>query len=794
MPETPISLSAKLKLRPLRIGLLTHPDDAASVAKFIEYCCCVWGGAFNPIIPVFERTPRIWGGRGQPTPAEVTAGYLRYFEPDIFVESKPGIAEKARLRINPRPTLHSKIISLQGILDDGNHRDWSDLAIGLNVADIYADIYKRERQFNALDPRKSLKVSRRSASIAHKAMFGYFPTFKKVKYIGDSYSHVFAPATLHDTNDLWRATYVEGATTPIRATIYELDIARYWYHTPKIFIFDPSSTHDVIDLWNQRSEGSPLIPVPFSLLGDILPEIREIIGRNHRPLPGNQHGIMLHTTIELSRGLTSQLREDSIESLRTLGIDGYSVKIWREPIWEKPNLQGPRRERLELEADEKWITTQVRDWNGRLSATFDGLSPGFAQKYGGSSARWVNVIQPSEDRNDQVATCLPYSTDGSDWPALTRGLGTSTVSSEGWAITSHFVGIPQTLDLLTHEQTVVGALKHQNITAKPSDPGYIAKQIISHLGGLWATGLIRDRETIEMLNKMAMGYRMRESEDGTAEELFDRRSRGIKEWSDLIERRNSGPFGRSVTLEAFTSRGVIRLGIQTRCPNCTHLNWNSLTATSYDLTCDRCQQSYPFPQAGLQSSNKNWAYRAIGPFAVPDYARGSYATVLSLSVLKNMSLSMDALTYAPGLLVEVEGKAHELDFAALHARERLTKNDEPQWVFGETKSLGRGDLLRSTDVERVWRIASRFPHSCLVFSVMRNEFTANEVKLLKRIQRKCNSGRHSLLLLTGNELFYEFSVAETWKKLGGAHAALADRRELGTLDGFSKATQTLYLK
>lgn len=604
---------------------------------------------------------------------------------------------------------------------------------------------------------------------------------------------MFAPIALSDTTQLWRTTYAEGAITPIRATIHELDIARYWYHTPKVFIFDPSSTHDIIDLWNQRLEGSPLIPVPFALLDELLPDIKNIIGVNHRPLPGNQHGVMLHTTIVLSRGLTRQRRDSLIESLRALGVDGYSLQSWREPIWEKSDPQGPRRERLELEADEKWITLPVGDWNGRLSATFDGLSPAFAEKYGGTSSRWVNVIEPYDDYYDHVATCLPYSTDGSDWPALTRGLGTSTVSSEGWALTSHFVGTPHTLDLLTHEQTIAGALKLQNITARTSEPGYIAKQVIAHLGGLWATSLIRHRETIEMLNKMAMGYRTRQSEDGTAEEVFDRRSKGVKDWHDLIERRKAGSFGRSVTLDAFTSKGLIRLGIQTRCPNCTYLNWNSLTVTSYDLTCDRCQQTYSFPQAGLQPNNKNWAYRAVGPFAVPDYARGSYATVLTLSVLKNLSLSMDALTYAPGLLLDIEDKSHELDFAALHSRKRLTTYGEPQWVFGETKSLGRGDLLRSADVERVWRIASRFPQSCLVFSVMRDEFTTNEVKSLKNVQRKCDAKHHSLLLLTGNELFYDFSVSENWKRLGGRHAEHADRREFATLDGFAKATQAIYL-
>lgn len=376
---------------------------------------------------------------------------------------------------------------------------------------------------------------------------------------------------------------------------------------------------------------------------------------------------------------------------------------------------------------------------------------------------------------------------------MVRSLAASTVSSEGWAITERFVGTSQPLELLTHEQAVIGALKVVNVEARPSEPGYIGQQIIAHLGGLFGTSLIRDRGTVEMLNRMAMGYRRRESEKGTAEEVFDRRSKGIQDWTGLIKRRNAKPLGRSVDLDEFTSKGIIKLSIQTSCPHCKYVNWTGLKAVDYDLGCERCQQEYSFPQANLNSNNRNWAYRAAGPFAVPDYARGSYATVLTLGVLKNFRFSMDALTFYPGLLIEVDGKNFEFDFAALHAGERLLDYDEPRWVFGETKSLGRGDLLRQRDLQKLWHIASIFPKSCLTVSVMRDVFTRNEVSILKKLRRKCAAKRHPLLLLTGNELFYDFSISETWKQLGGKHARHAEYHDVRSLEEFAAATQDIYL-
>ncbi|HEX3971321.1 MAG TPA: hypothetical protein VHX19_08355, partial [Stellaceae bacterium] len=73
-------LSAEIVLRPTRIGFLTRPTDLASVREIMRVCTCLWGGIFNPIIPVFERAPKDWRPeiyqrfRG----ADVAKGYVRF--------------------------------------------------------------------------------------------------------------------------------------------------------------------------------------------------------------------------------------------------------------------------------------------------------------------------------------------------------------------------------------------------------------------------------------------------------------------------------------------------------------------------------------------------------------------------------------------------------------------------------------------------------------------------------------------------------------------------------------------
>jgi hypothetical protein len=182
--------------------------------------------------------------------------------------------------------------------------------------------------------------------------------------------------------------------------------------------------------------------------------------------------------------------------------------------------------------------------------------------------------------------------------------------------------------------------------ARLSEPGRIAKQMLENLGGLWGVHLLADVETLEILNKMAGGVRKRSNEYDTIEETFELRTASIKDWSDLMARRKQRRRLPEVELQDFTNKNVIRVGLETDCPHCQAKNWSSLTAVDYRVSCDRCLKSYEFPQARLREHSKNFYYRVVGPFSVPDYGRGSYASLLALRVINRFNMTMGELTFA----------------------------------------------------------------------------------------------------------------------------------------------------
>jgi hypothetical protein len=86
------TIRATARLRPLRIGFLVDPSDLPSILQVIRINTCLWGGLFNPIIPVFEETPQRWLEGSLMRGLDFAKGYLRFFEPDVVVEARDGMA------------------------------------------------------------------------------------------------------------------------------------------------------------------------------------------------------------------------------------------------------------------------------------------------------------------------------------------------------------------------------------------------------------------------------------------------------------------------------------------------------------------------------------------------------------------------------------------------------------------------------------------------------------------------------------------------------------------------------
>jgi hypothetical protein len=769
-------------------------------------CACLWGGTYNPIIPVFKKAPKEW----KPEIYErfkgpaIAKGYVRFFEPDVYVETEPGLLEEAGLgALRREHALHQQVITLKELFEPEGGRKWSEPEFGLNIRDVLGHMYRTEQQFVRRDKRESLRVKSERGNVLAESMFGVYPTTSDVKYIQEAYTDVFKPENVAADPSTWRRVFLGNAVTPLRVTRHGLDTQRYWYHDLLLFVFDPSRATDLIDLWNLKLEPHPVLPIPVGWFEALVDDIFELLRAQHRPVIGNPHGVMHNATIEFGRSISRTKAEALIRTLKP-GLPGGAlvVKFWRNSVWiDHRDDRVHRDSRLKVVAKEQRAELALEE-EGRLHTNFETLVPEFSSRFGKGDHRWVNVLRITSNYSDRsIATILPFNTFNRAWPRLGLGGDNIPVGSEGWVFPQAYKNLGQYVSLLNNVDAIIGSLDQLGIKAELSEPGHIAKQMLEHLGGLWGVHLLADLDTLNLLNKMAGGLRRKHNEHDTVEENFGLRTAPLKDWTDLISQRHAK---RSLltnkSLEEFTKRNVIRIGVETQCPHCKAKNWSTLTAVDYRIICERCLKPYDFPQASLREHNRNWTYRVVGPFSVPDYGRGSYCALLALRVLDSYRLGMGHMTFATAMNLSFDGIQREVDFIAWHGEERMQETHRPpQLIIGEAKSRGLGELITPSELAKLKTVAAKLPEAVIVVAVLRDHFTREEKKILTKFVgwgRRVNiygEPTNPVLLLTSHELTMEHHLSSTWKELGGQHAKFVDYEHTRNLFNFADATQQIYL-
>ena len=800
-------LSANIRLRPTRIALLVRPSDVSSIRKFMRLCACLWGGACNPIIPVFRTRPREWRDDfpESMTGAQVARGYVEFFEPDVFVEAAPGLLEGIGLgALGDTVSFPECVVALDALSACPPYQEWTEFALGLGIVDALEHVYESEQRFQLRDEKPAVLVKPNRGTGLVEAMFGLYPDDEASRHFAQAYGKVFRPEVVEATPATWIRVFNDAAVTPLVITSHQLQRETLGRDRPKFFVFDPAKATDLIDLWNLRIEANPVLPVPIDWWRDLAPHVSARITAEYRHLPGRLRDLMRSTIIQFARSIDEVRRQDCIDGLdANLPQDSFFSETRRTPVWQPhsgDHASGPRR--LRLVVKERTLTLAVKD--GRSpTVEFPVLAPDFASLHHDGYARWVNVVKLSSSGRDSIATLLPPNVTNAAWPRLDFFSERVVVGTEGWSFAQRYKDSTQVIVLPAQEEAVIESLKQFGVEASLSEAGHIGKQVLQHLRGLQGIQLLADPNTLKLLNRMAGGMRVRkqgEDEAHEVEEVFDRRAVSEKEWRGHIKHRLAQQPVQVLELPHFTERNVIRLGVSTKCPRCTVANWHSLTAVDYVVVCERCLEQYSFPQGALQRRNGNWSFRVIGPFSVPDYARGSYGALLALKTIRNAGTLFGRMTFSTALDLKLgDGAPCEVDYAAWVPHRHTGDTDVPRLVFGEAKSFGKGDLVRPHDLAQLRRVAKRFPGAVIAISVLREEFTKEEIRTLRpfikwaRIPDRHLVPRNPVILLTGVELFGKLSLRATWKDCGDRYARFVEHGWTSDLDSLARATQEIHL-
>lgn len=780
-----------VRLRPTRFGFLVSPSDIKALEAVFRVCTCLWGGKYNPIIPVFANRPTWWSrhGRGGETAAQIIDGYLDYFEPDVLVETAPGQADRLGYAKDRVVDLGALIPPADRLLG-GNSESF-----GLGLGSLYRHLFEREFQFARRVPRKVVRVAAEEASLAPMTacVFGGFPRDGAFHGLETMFDEVFAPEILTLGAGSAAEIFKRNWTNPLHVGHDGLEVRYGSWNDPAVFVFDATRPGDLIDYWNLRAGVAPVVPVPLQLAGELSEMAREFVRRNYRPLPRNQHGVMIRPRVMFGRSIAVADVNSLFERYFHVDVDGANcVQDWYPPLWRPSSeiVVAPTRPVVTAATSEHHLNVQ----GDEPSLQFDCPVPEFVDGYGGRS-RWAHAVRVDDwTYSDRYATTYPDGYRDPKRPSFGGALGKVLTTSEGFVTLADYSIRRQFWRLETNISAISTWLRERGVAAELSGSGRSTRQIVETLGGLRGVSALADAAVVRLLDGMARRPISRSMEHNQ----FRNRIR------DAMADRLWGR-GAATTL---IDKGAVELGLEVRCDKCGGWGWYPLDGLGPSLRCVQCLRDFRFPVLDpAAKGSARWAYRVVGPFAQPDHAQGGYAAALSIRFFADVLRSDPApgLTWSAGQeLALAGGERVEADFLLWYRRgEMFGHRSHTELVLGEAKSFGR-DAFSSDDVARMRTLATAFPGSVLVFSTMKEaaDLTRGEVDRLAGIARwgrqwdaQARRTRAPVILLTATELFAEHSLRRAWEAVGGEHARLVGPAYVrpDNLRVLADLTQQLYL-
>jgi len=647
--------------------------------------------------------------------------------------------------------------------------------------------FVRRHKHNIVDVRPKT----RSFELFVGCVFGSFPKSKNLDYFQRAFKDAFDPRQVALDAKTFEQLHKSGYTSALQIWHAKLDVHYNDHSDPALFVLNPHEPKDLIDFWNLRAVSREVMAVPMQWLDEVSDFCKEVINRTHRPLPGNPHGVMIRTTVMFSRSIP----ENQVEGLyrKYFLVDKQDANVlqpWYPPIWRPSPRFVVRTTRPTLTAEENRSDVQITD--DKAEIRFEPLEVDFAAKYG-NEHRWANVVRlRAWSPTDRVATTFPCDCRHPSFPRLGLGGEHLLPTTEGLVFFPNY-RIQQHWTLPDGTTAINDWFKASKISARLSDSGRATQQIIQTLG-VWGLQSIASLGVIELLNEM------------TRKPIS--RSIHYAEFKNKVHNATKDDLWRGREYETLVERNAVQLGLELKCSKCGSWSWYSVKQLDYTLTCDLCLKQFNFPIIDPGSSeNSKWAYRVIGPFALPNYAGGGYAASLAIRFFSEGVGSFDrsGVTWSSGQeLVVSADKTVEADFILWYQRKEILQPDHPtEVVFGEAKSLGR-DVFKDDDVDRMKVLAEAFPGAVLVFATLKEatELSRNEILRIRKLaewgreyDRTNRRTRAPVILLTGTELFMPHDLRDSWKRKGGKRAALLepgyiDINHLRTLADF---TQQVYL-
>lgn len=815
-------------LRPIKLAFLVDIADTNAILEAIRLNSILWGGIYNPIIPVFDRKPKILAKEMLfkfEKNEEILKGYLNAYDPD-FVVQLGKIATKD-LDISGRERINASEI-LSDLKEDGT------VSYGIGIYEILNHLYQEELKFVRRKPIKIVKprLPKRN-KLFFASVFGELPA-EVDETITKNYTEPLDLKTPKCTLSNYQ-DFISGGHLFIRRIVglYIEPVRRSYLDRDVLYLLDVSSNVDIIDFWNLRALGLRVVPIPKQM--SETPAIKKFcLNFIDSSFGQNRFNPQIYYTalIQKGRGVTEEelqkfLKYVDVKPDPKSGQIKISARYWYPRIWDEWARDKDGAGGCDLRAE-----TSKKDLvDTEDNADFKVLAPEFMNEFGGKNApRFANEIELKTYGDKKViAEVMPQGDERLANQIGGYGISEWRLSKNGLVYLSQYKDWTVRLTLPEAEDVFLKWMKSLGWKAEISSAGQVGKQLIKHMGGLSGIGAIASEELISLLGILTGQNRVLTSlrdKLGRLERTLktagkNEASEKVSEFiADLEEARNAselkeGPilhdkllaeiskaasrakFPRTPVqyLRRLIDINMFKIGLKIQCPVCQKNSWYSLKDLNYELECPKCLEKFS-PPAHSPKDEMKWSYKPFGPFSLPDLALGNYSVLITLRFFEG--LLGGAVTPSMSFTLEKDGvKPQEVDLGLIFSWTKFG-NSEVVPIFAECKSFW--DRFDFKGISNLELLGQQIPGALLVFSTFRKHLEKEKLILLKalvvrsRKNRKARKPYNQILILTGTELFSEDGPPDCWEEGTEEQKKLAkfyDRYQ--GIDKLCDVTQQMYL-
>jgi hypothetical protein len=749
---------------PVRIGWVASGRNVSQIVEAATRSSCLWGGRFNPVIPTCD--------------IDLADRLVNAFAVDILIPIEDD--DSARTYIDRFPhLLHDR---LHSAIFERRQSEFADIRHAVRRISKNQDKHAEGSltlpswdQTDALHPLFAL-------------LFGQYPT--PSDQIADYRAGIIRAFNASVTTLLANkevSCELLDKISPLSLTAY--DMTRTRDHTswlsPGIVLGSVTDFDDLTLFWNLRAAGATLCFYDQIHEARLKSFTNAFLDRCRGGAPGAPRHVMFWRRRAVTPGEDWNPGID-ITDLPVSLADGTGSSIWNGP-----NVQ-PGRPRFSF---------QHRD-----------VVPSFTKNEQRTAVSFALPDRPFDDGDIQargqkfvvVVDAQQYGTSDSDLtfetpfiPQLNEFYGRNfysdydTARSQLGGLDKGAVGIITSISTQRLQVNAYPTFDWMTnffslckLTIERSEPGLRCKRLIHQFGGLQGCRVLKIRGVRSLLRKYGVEDSFTRTGAITAIRDVDSESNtvGLDAFKDL---HITYPQGNELTAETvlkyLLSRGVFRVGLEFKCPNCELPSWIHLDDVRTKSSCSYCDHSYDITS---QLKDRDWRYRRSGIFGRNDDQLGGVPVALTLQQLST-SLNDDLIMHSTALKFNSAGadiEPCESDLVAIVAGKLGISETPVQVLFGEMKTAGH---INEEDVRKLGKLADSIPkhlaQSFILFSKI-GTFTAEEVRLAKTLNTQY---KQRVILWSQDELEPYFLYERSRDRL-------ADRGHASALTDMANATHQLW--